>query len=309
MSKNSECSKKMNCCYYHEHNDLVNKICSSCVYRKIKVDKTIEISKSFSQEVDKMILNSLSSLKDRGRTNYTQVLTDNFSQTKNSIVNLSFDKNEYKIGKSKSNWFKKLNGNVVFCTLVVIVIVGVVFYYLIFNLNDRDKNVGMAVTSDNYSNTDNSISNTLTNNSSLADSTTNVVETSVTTSVSATSTDIQTTSTPNQSDNALEKEVVVSYVVNKWNNGSTISISIKNNSPSRLKNWTMKFNFPGDQVIGDIWNADFVQAESLVTITGKDYNSSIRSNGSVDFGFIVSYKKSNAIPSTCQINGVSYNIN
>ncbi|WP_010246699.1 cohesin domain-containing protein [Acetivibrio cellulolyticus] len=88
----------------------------------------------------------------------------------------------------------------------------------------------------------------------------------------------------------------VSYSQNAWNSGATVSITIKNNSSSPLNNWTLNFNYSGDQKITNGWNCKYNQSGTSMTINGESYNASIPAGGSVSFGFNISFSGTNTAP-------------
>jgi hypothetical protein len=100
----------------------------------------------------------------------------------------------------------------------------------------------------------------------------------------------------------------VSYSMNDWGSGATVSITIKNNGTSAINGWTLGFSFPGNQKITNLWNGSYTQSGNAVTITNATYNSTIPAGGSVTFGFNISYSGTNAKPTSSTLNGTSYTV-
>ncbi|MFF5174167.1 glycosyl hydrolase [Micromonospora sp. NPDC000089] len=95
-------------------------------------------------------------------------------------------------------------------------------------------------------------------------------------------------------------------VTNDWGNGATTNVVITNTSGSAVNGWTLGWAFPGNQVVGDIWNATKTQSGANVTATNVSYSAGIPANGgTVSFGFNVTYSGSNPAPTAFTLNGVA----
>jgi endoglucanase len=105
------------------------------------------------------------------------------------------------------------------------------------------------------------------------------------------------TSTSDDSDYSVDYSIS-----NDWGSGATISVTINNNASTSIDGWTLTFTFSGDQEILNMWSAEYTQNDSSVTITNSSWNSSIPANGSVNFGFNLSYSTSNEIPTDFILN-------
>ncbi|HEY8464437.1 MAG TPA: glycoside hydrolase family 9 protein [Bacillota bacterium] len=97
----------------------------------------------------------------------------------------------------------------------------------------------------------------------------------------------------------------VIYTMNDWGNGATVSITIKNNGTTAINGWELAWNFGGNQKIVNLWNGKYTQNGSAVTVTNEAYNGTIPANGTVSFGFNLSYSGSNAKPASFTLNGNS----
>ena len=96
----------------------------------------------------------------------------------------------------------------------------------------------------------------------------------------------------------------VSYTVqNDWGNGATINITITNNGTETIDGWELKFSFPGNQQITNLWCGKYTQNGPAVTVTNEAWNSAIPPNAAVNFGFNISYSGTNAKPVSFIING------
>lgn len=95
----------------------------------------------------------------------------------------------------------------------------------------------------------------------------------------------------------------VSYTQNDWGSGATVSVIIKNNGTAAINGWKLVWSFSGNQKITNMWNATYTQNGTLVTATNESYNSTIPADGSVNFGFNLSYTGTNAKPTAFTLNG------
>jgi cellulase/cellobiase CelA1 len=93
--------------------------------------------------------------------------------------------------------------------------------------------------------------------------------------------------------------------MNDWSSGATVSVTVKNNSATAISGWSLAWNFSGNQKITYIWNATYTQSKARVIIKNISYNSTIPANGSVSFGFNLSYSGSNAKPTNFTLNGTA----
>ena len=76
----------------------------------------------------------------------------------------------------------------------------------------------------------------------------------------------------------------VDYTMNDWGAGATVSVTIKNTDSAAINDWTLAWDFTGNQKVTNMWNATYTQSGTTVTAKNTAYNSNIPSNGSVSFG-------------------------
>jgi hypothetical protein len=81
-----------------------------------------------------------------------------------------------------------------------------------------------------------------------------------------------------------------------------VNITIKNTGTAGINNWTLKFAFPGNQKITNIWCGKYTQSGANVTITCESFNSSIPANGAVNLGFNIVYTGTNEKPTSFTLN-------
>lgn len=73
-------------------------------------------------------------------------------------------------------------------------------------------------------------------------------------------------------------------LVHEWNSGFTSSVKITNNSDQAISVWTASIAFSNGSWINGMWNASLSGSNPYLA-TNKGYNSTIRPNNSVSFGF------------------------
>jgi xyloglucan-specific exo-beta-1,4-glucanase len=103
-------------------------------------------------------------------------------------------------------------------------------------------------------------------------------------------------------------QCTVSYTQYDWGSGATVKVTIKNNSATAVDGWNLKWDFPGNQKIANLWCGEFTQSGTTVTVTNASYNSTIAAGGLVTFGFNLSYSGSNMQPASFSLNGTACSI-
>jgi len=108
---------------------------------------------------------------------------------------------------------------------------------------------------------------------------------------------------PVQSGN---QKCVVNYnIQNDWGTGATVLVTIKNNSTNAINEWSLVWKFTGNQVINNLWNGKYTASGSTITVKNENWNANIPANGSLSFGFNMSYSGVNDKPTTFTLNGVA----
>jgi endoglucanase len=110
------------------------------------------------------------------------------------------------------------------------------------------------------------------------------------------------TATPTITPNSNSQVSVVYSVVTEWPTGATINVTVNNNSTAMINGWKVNWTFANDQKITNLWNGIFTQTGSSVTVKNEKFNSQIPVNGSVSFGFNLSYSSGNSIPTSFSVN-------
>jgi lysophospholipase L1-like esterase len=94
-------------------------------------------------------------------------------------------------------------------------------------------------------------------------------------------------------------------IVCDWGNGATVNVTVKNSGSSAIDGWKLGWTFAGNQKITCLWNGDLTQTGASVTVVNQSYNSVIAADGSVNFGFNISYSGTNAKPTSFTLNDMA----
>jgi enterochelin esterase-like enzyme len=114
------------------------------------------------------------------------------------------------------------------------------------------------------------------------------------------------TVTPTPTPTQISGDYAISYVMNDWGSGATVSVTIKNNTTAAVNGWTLAWSFSGNQKFTNTWNGTVTQSGQTVTVKNATYNADIPANGgSVSFGFNISYSGTNAKPGGFTLNGTA----
>jgi hypothetical protein len=115
------------------------------------------------------------------------------------------------------------------------------------------------------------------------------------------------TSTPTSTPVANNSCKVSYTVTNQWNGGFGANIAITNTSSTAWNGWTLKFSFPGNQQVTQLWNGSVSQSGSTVTVTNASYNGQVAAGAAVSPGpgFNGSWNGSNPNPTSFTVNGAT----
>jgi endoglucanase len=87
-------------------------------------------------------------------------------------------------------------------------------------------------------------------------------------------------------------------LTNTWAGGFQAQVVVTNSGTAPLNGWTVSWTFPGDQKIGNAWNATVTQSGAAVTATNPSYATTIAPGAAASFGFTATYQSSNANPTS-----------
>jgi endoglucanase len=127
------------------------------------------------------------------------------------------------------------------------------------------------------------------------------------TSVVVTPTPTSVTATPTPTPGT--GNYVVTYSMNDWGSGATVSVTIKNNTSTAVNGWTLAWTFSGNQTITNLWSGSYTQNGASVSVKDAGYNANIPANGgTTNFGFNINYSGTNTIPASFTLNGAACQI-
>lgn len=96
----------------------------------------------------------------------------------------------------------------------------------------------------------------------------------------------------------------MSYSVSsQWGGGFGANIIITNLG-SPISSWTLTWSFGAGQTITQLWNGNYTQSGSNVSVTNASYNGSIATGGTTTLGFNGAWNNSaNPVPTDFALNG------
>jgi hypothetical protein len=98
----------------------------------------------------------------------------------------------------------------------------------------------------------------------------------------------------------------VHYQMNsQQSNTFSASVTITNTGQGDIVDWSLLFNFSGNQQITQLWGANFVQNGNQVNVFNLSYNPDIPPNGQASIGFNASFSGTNTNPTSFELNGTS----
>lgn len=100
----------------------------------------------------------------------------------------------------------------------------------------------------------------------------------------------------------------VHYAIsNQWPGGFGASLTITNTGTTAINGWTLQFAFANGQTITQLWNGNYTQSGSVVTVTNVSYNASIPAGQSLPSapGFNGSWNGTNAAVTAFTLNGAT----
>lgn len=102
---------------------------------------------------------------------------------------------------------------------------------------------------------------------------------------------------------------VVWAVANDWGSGFTANVTITNTGSTAINGWALRFTFPGNQQITNLWGGVAAQQGQNVTVTNADWNANLPPGASAQPGFNANYSGTNARPTAFTVNGVTCTTN
>ncbi|WP_189157694.1 cellulose binding domain-containing protein [Lentzea pudingi] len=101
------------------------------------------------------------------------------------------------------------------------------------------------------------------------------------------------------------KACAVTYrVTGQWSGGFQASVTVRNTGTAPVNGWSLLWSFANDETVRDMWDASGRQYGRIVTAANASYNRQIAPDGSVQFGFNGSSRRSHTSPAAFTFNGV-----
>ncbi|WP_309062490.1 cellulase family glycosylhydrolase [Streptomyces sp.] len=97
-------------------------------------------------------------------------------------------------------------------------------------------------------------------------------------------------------------------VTGEWPGGFQGEVTVRNTSGSAVNGWTLRWTFPGDQRITNLWGGTPAQSGSEVSVTAASYTATIPASGSVTLGFTASRSGANPSPTAFSLNGATCSV-
>ena len=85
-------------------------------------------------------------------------------------------------------------------------------------------------------------------------------------------------------------------VTNQWPGGFQADVTLADTGSSAWNGWSLGWSFADGQKISRLWNADYAQSGSAVTVKNLTWNGNVAAGSSVSFGFTGSWSGSNTHP-------------
>ncbi len=94
-------------------------------------------------------------------------------------------------------------------------------------------------------------------------------------------------------------------VINQWNTGFQAATIIENTGTVGVTSWTLKWTFPGNQQITNLWDGSYSQSSATVMVNNLSYNGTIQPGGKYNgVGFTANFSGTNAPHASSSVNGV-----
>jgi len=116
------------------------------------------------------------------------------------------------------------------------------------------------------------------------------------------------TNTSTSTPTLVPDSCVVAYLVNQWDTGFTVDVTVTNNGITTINGYTLSWTFPAGQEVVSGWNATYVQNGATVEASNPagSWNGTILANGgTVSLGFQGVHTGSNPPPVNFSLNGTS----
>jgi len=95
----------------------------------------------------------------------------------------------------------------------------------------------------------------------------------------------------------------VDYKKNDWGSGFSASVTITNRGSESIDDWTLTYDYSGNQKLLQGWNGQWSQSGKTITVKSPQYSTKIAAGAAVTAGANFSYSGTNADPTAFHLNG------
>ena len=97
----------------------------------------------------------------------------------------------------------------------------------------------------------------------------------------------------------------VAYSADTWAGGFVANLTITNTGTATINGWALRFTFPGDATVTNMWNAAPTQSGRTVEARNLSYNTTIAPGATAGFGFQAGFATNGNPPSAFTLNGTT----
>ncbi|MGW2641592.1 cellulose binding domain-containing protein [Streptomyces sp. NPDC001348] len=94
-------------------------------------------------------------------------------------------------------------------------------------------------------------------------------------------------------------------ITNQWSGGFQADVQLTNTGSSAWSGWSLGWSYTDGQKVTQLWNADYGQSGSAVTVKNLGWNANVAAGSSVSFGFTGSWSGTNTKPTSFTLGGQS----
>ncbi|MFG2898503.1 cellulose binding domain-containing protein [Streptomyces zaomyceticus] len=94
-------------------------------------------------------------------------------------------------------------------------------------------------------------------------------------------------------------------VTNQWQGGFQADVTLTNTSTTAWTGWTLGWDYPAGQRVGQMWNASPAQAGTAVTARNAGWNGAVAAGASASFGFTGTWTGTNPLPAAFTLGGTT----
>ncbi|WP_329279053.1 cellulose binding domain-containing protein [Streptomyces sp. NBC_00691] len=97
-------------------------------------------------------------------------------------------------------------------------------------------------------------------------------------------------------------------VTNQWQGGFQADVTLTNTSTTAWTGWTLGWDHPAGQRVGQMWNAIPVQTGTAVTARNAGWNAAVAPGASASFGFTGTWTGTNPVPAAFTLGGATCSV-